>query len=135
MSVKYLKLALCVFILTFLFFGCSSSRSSIPTKKTTSKSFKKNVEASYYADKFNGRKTASGEIFDNNKMTCAHRTLAFGTKIKVINSANNQSVIVVVNDRGPQKTTREIDLSKSAFMKITENKNNGILKVNLETVK
>jgi rare lipoprotein A len=134
MSIKYIKSALCVLILTFLFFGCSSSKSSIPTKKTTSKSFKKNVEASYYADKFNGRKTASGEIFDNNKMTCAHRTLTFGTKIKVINIANNQSVIVVVNDRGPQKTTREIDLSKSAFMKITENKNNGILKVNLETV-
>jgi rare lipoprotein A len=134
MSIKYIKSALCVLILTFLFFGCSSSKSSIPTKKTTSKSFKKNVEASYYADKFNGKKTASGEIFDNNKMTCAHRTLTFGTKIKVINIANNQSVIVVVNDRGPQKTTREIDLSKSAFMKITENKNNGILKVNLETV-
>jgi rare lipoprotein A len=135
MIVKYIKSTLCVFVFTFLFFGCSSSKSTIPSKNTSSKSFKKNVEASYYADKFNGRKTASGEIFDNNKMTCAHRTLAFGTKIKVINIANNQSVIVVVNDRGPQKTTREIDLSKSAFMKITENKNNGILKVNIETVK
>jgi rare lipoprotein A len=135
MIVKYIKSTLCVFVFTFLFFGCSSSKSTIPSKNTSSKSFKKNVEASYYADKFNGRKTASGEIFDNNKMTCAHRTLAFGTKVKVINIANNQSVIVVVNDRGPQKTTREIDLSKSAFMKITENKNNGILKVNIETVK
>jgi rare lipoprotein A len=135
MIVKYIKSTLCVFVFTFLFFGCSSSKSTIPSKNTSSKSFKKNVEASYYADKFNGRKTASGEIFENNKMTCAHRTLAFGTKVKVINIANNQSVIVVVNDRGPQKTTREIDLSKSAFMKITENKNNGILKVNIETVK
>lgn len=122
-------------VLLFLFSGCSSSKTVISTKNTTSKIFKKNVEASYYADKFDGRKTASGEIFYNSKATCAHRTLAFGTKIKVINNANNQSVIVVVNDRGPQKTSREIDLSKSAFMKITDNKNNGILKVNLETIK
>lgn len=121
--------------LLIIFSECSNSKAVTSIKNTTSKIFKKNVEASYYADKFDGRKTASGEIFSNHKATCAHRTLAFGTKIKVINTANNQSVIVLVNDRGPQKASREIDLSKSAFMKITDNKNIGILKVNLETVK
>ena len=90
------------------------------------------MEVSYYADKFNGRKTASGAIFSNSKLTAAHRTLAFGTKVKVTNTANNKSVEVEINDRGPFKKTREIDLSKKAFMQITENKNNGILTVNIE---
>jgi rare lipoprotein A len=129
-----MKVKASIIFLLIIFSGCSNSKAVTSIKNTTSKIFKKNVEASYYADKFDGRKTASGEIFSNHKATCAHRTLAFGTKIKVSNPANNQSVIVV-NDRGPQKTSREIDLSKSAFMKITDNKNNGILKVNLETIK
>ena len=120
------------FFFIFLLVSCTASKSTTSTKKSTAKSFKDNVEASYYADKFNGRKTASGEIFSNSKMTCAHRSLTFGTKLKVINTANNQSVTVLVNDRGPQKTAREIDLSKSAFMKITDNKNHGILKVDIQ---
>lgn len=130
-----MKLKASIIFLLIIFSGCSTTKAVTSIKNTTSKIFKKNVDASYYADKFDGRKTASGEIFSNYKATCAHRTLAFGTKIKVSNPANNQSVTVVVNDRGPQKLSREIDLSKSAFMKITDNKNNGILKVNLETVK
>ncbi len=125
------------FIITtfaFLLQSCTASKTSTSTKNTTSKLYKKNVEASYYADKFNGRKTASGAIFNNNKMTCAHRTLAFGTKLKVINIANKQEVVVIVNDRGPQKIAREIDLSKSAFTKISNNINQGILKVNIEII-
>ena len=74
--------------------------------------------ASYYADQFNGRKTASGEIFDNNKMTAAHRTLRFGTMIKVTNLNNNKSVLVRVNDRGPYAHNRLIDLSKNAASQI-----------------
>ena len=74
--------------------------------------------ASYYADQFNGRKTASGEIFDNNKMTAAHRTLRFGTMIKVTNLANNKSVLVRVNDRGPYAHNRLIDLSRNAASQI-----------------
>lgn len=122
------------FFFIFLLVSCTASKSTTSTKKSTAKSFKDNVEASYYADKFNGRKTASGEIFDNSKMTCAHRTLAFGTKLKVANPANNKEVIVIVNDRGPEKTSREIDLSKAAFIKIAENINQGILKVDIAII-
>lgn len=70
--------------------------------------------ASFYADKFNGRKTASGERFNQKKMTCAHRTLPFGTKLKVTNTANGKSIIVTVNDRGPFVKGRVLDLSKTA---------------------
>jgi rare lipoprotein A len=58
-------------------------------------------KASYYSDKFHGRSTASGEIFDQNKLTAAHRSLPFGTKLKVINLKNSRSVVVIINDRGP----------------------------------
>ena len=74
--------------------------------------------ASYYHDKFNGRKTASGELFYNSKLTAAHRYLPFGTKIKVTNPKNDLSVIVTVNDRGPFHSSRALDLSKAAFDEI-----------------
>ncbi|MCS6934835.1 MAG: septal ring lytic transglycosylase RlpA family protein [Chitinophagales bacterium] len=72
------------------------------------------VVASYYADFFNGRKTANGEIFDNSKLTCAHKTLPFGTVLRVTNIENNHSVIVRVNDRGPFIAGRELDLTYMA---------------------
>lgn len=97
--------------------------------------YKKKVEASYYADKFNGRKTANGERFSNNKLTAAHRNLPFGTIMRVTNVVNKKSVVVEINDRGPSKRSREIDLSKRAFMDITDNKNHGILQVRLEILK
>lgn len=74
--------------------------------------------ASYYADKFEGNKTSNGEVYDHNKYTCAHRTLPFGTKLKVTLIKTNKSVIVRVNDRGPFKRNRIIDLSKKAASKI-----------------
>ena len=74
--------------------------------------------ASYYADKFNGRKTANGEIFSNSKLTAAHKTLPFGTKVKVTNVRNGKSVNVRINDRGPFVAGRMIDLSKEAAKKI-----------------
>ena len=70
--------------------------------------------ASYYADKFNGRRTASGEAFSNRAMTAAHRSLPFGSKVRVTNPANGKSVVVRINDRGPFHGGRVIDLSKSA---------------------
>jgi rare lipoprotein A len=70
--------------------------------------------ASYYADEFNGRKTASGEVYDMNDMTAAHRTLPFGTKVKVTHVDTGRSVIVRINDRGPFKDDRVIDLSFGA---------------------
>lgn len=97
--------------------------------------YKKAVHASYYHDKFNGRKTASGQRFSNKKLTAAHKKLPFGTKIKVTNPINKKSVIVTITDRGPFTRGREIDLSKRAFMEITHAKGRGYLNVDLEIVK
>ncbi len=70
--------------------------------------------ASYYANIFDGRKTACGEIFSNKKMTAAHPFLPFGTVVKVTNSTNNRAVLVRINDRGPFVKNRLIDLSQAA---------------------
>ncbi len=76
-------------------------------------------KATYYADKYHGRTTASGELYDKKKLTAAHRTLPFGTKVKVTNLANKKSVVVTINDRGPfGKQERIIDLSRAAAEKI-----------------
>lgn len=74
--------------------------------------------ASWYGGKFHGRETASGEIFNTNDFTAAHRTLAFGTRLKVTNTANGKSVIVRVNDRGPFVKGRIIDLSQAAAIEL-----------------
>lgn len=73
---------------------------------------------SYYADKFHGRRTASGQVFDKNAMTAAHRSLPFGTKVEVTNLANGKSVVVTINDRGPYAEDRILDLSPAAARKI-----------------
>ena len=76
-------------------------------------------KATYYADKYHGRTTASGEVYDKDALTAAHRTLPFGTKVKVTNLANMKSVVVTINDRGPfGKKERIIDLSRAAAEKI-----------------
>jgi len=89
--------------------------------------------ASWYGGKFQGRKTANGEIFDTNLLTAAHKTLAFGTKVKVVNTENGSSVIVRINDRGPFVENRIIDLSRAAadIIGLTAR---GVLKVRLEIV-
>ncbi len=74
--------------------------------------------ASYYGGKFHGKRTASGEIFNKNAMTAAHRSLPFGTKVKVTNLRNGRTVLVRVNDRGPHVRGRMIDLSQAAAKKI-----------------
>lgn len=71
-------------------------------------------KASYYAKKFEGRRTASGQKFSNKKLTAAHKTLPFGTQVRVTNLKNNKSVVVTVNDRLPKKSKRIIDLSQAA---------------------
>ena len=72
----------------------------------------------YYGRKFAGRKTASGERFNPAAMTMAHNSLAFGTQVRVTNLANNKSVVVRVNDRGPTTPGRVGDLSSGAARKI-----------------
>lgn len=96
------------------------------------KLYKSNAHASYYANKFNGKRTASGERFDNNKNTAAHRKFAFGTKLRITNPKNGKKVIVKINDRGPFVKGREIDLSRSSYMYLTTNKSGGEMNVKIE---
>jgi rare lipoprotein A len=91
-------------------------------------------EASWYGKEFSGRKTASGETFNPDYLTAAHRTLEFGTYVRVTNLKNNKSVIVKINDRGPVKKTRIIDLSERAAKEI-DMINDGVVPVKLELVK
>ena len=98
------------------------------------KPFKKAAHASYYADKFTGKRTASGSKFDNNKLTAAHKKLPFGTIVKVTNEKNGKSVVVEITDRGPFVKSREIDLSKRAFMDIATNKGSGGMLVTIEVL-
>lgn len=98
------------------------------------KFYKKSAHASYYADKFHGRKTASGKKYDKNKYTAAHKKLPFGTKVKVTNEVNGKIVIVEITDRGPFVRAREIDLSRRAFMEIANNKASGAMKVTIEVL-
>ncbi len=89
--------------------------------------------ASFYDDKFEGRITASGEVFSQKKLTAAHRTLPFGTVVKVTNLENQQSVEVTVNDRGPFVSDRLIDLSKTAATKLNFTAT-GTVRVKVEVV-
>ena len=102
-----MKIRHLAFAASVIFFLSSCARKITETGK-----------GSFYADKFEGRPTASGEKFDQDKMTAAHRTLPFGTKVKVTNQANGRSVTVTVNDRGPFAAGRIIDVSKKAANKL-----------------
>lgn len=91
-------------------------------------------EASYYADKYHlSSPTASGELYDKYKFTAAHRSLKFGTILRVTNLTNNRSVTVRVNDRGPYRKGRIVDLSRAAAEQI-DLVNAGIAKVKIEVV-
>ncbi len=90
-------------------------------------------KASFYADKFEGKPTASGEKYKHSKLSAAHKTLPFGTKVRVTNIANNQFVEVVINDRGPYVDGRIIDLSKAAAEKLGF-VNQGLAEVSLEVI-
>lgn len=70
--------------------------------------------ASYYGNEFQGRKTANGERYDRNELSAAHRSLPFGTMVRVRNTTNDRSVVVRINDRGPWKETRIMDVSFAA---------------------
>ncbi len=102
----------------------SCNRHSMPTKVFQT------GEASYYSDKFDGQPTASGETYRANQLTAAHRTLPFGTKVTVTNLANGKTVVVRINDRGPHKPSRIIDLSKTAAIAL-DMLRSGVAQVNI----
>ena len=88
---------------------------------------------SWYGGKFHGRKTASGDRYDKNELTAAHKTLPFGTKVKVTNTRNGKSVVVEINDRGPFVKSRVLDLSQAAFNEIGHT-NTGVMHVEYEVL-
>ncbi|MFC1880302.1 septal ring lytic transglycosylase RlpA family protein [Thermodesulfobacteriota bacterium] len=109
--------------------------SSVPAKSDSNwVGYTESGKASYYAMKFQSKKTASGEFYDKAKKTAAHRKLPFGTKVKVTNTKNSKSVIVKINDRGPHVKGRIIDLSGSAFSSIA-NFDDGVIDVKIEVIK
>lgn len=111
----------------------SASSSKSPGKNSSGKPSIAEGIASYYAHDFHGKKTANGETFDMHKLTAAHRSYPFDTKVKVTNLDNGKSVIVRINDRGPFKLERIMDLSLGAAESLDMMKT-GTARVRLEVV-
>ncbi len=88
-------------------------------------------KASYYADRFEGRKTASGEVFSQDELTAAHKTLAFGTLVRVTNLTNDSTVVVKINDRMGARSPHLIDLTKRAARQLDFLKK-GVARVKVE---
>ena len=92
------------------------------------------VKASFYSTKYNGRRTASGQRFNSNAMTAAHKTLPMGTRVKLTNPRNHRSVIVRVNDRGPFVKGRDISVTRRAAKRLGFTRS-GVTDLDMETVK
>ena len=129
-SSRISKIFLCVLI-----YSVALGYNSAPAKKASNwVGYTESGKASYYAMKFQSKKTAGGELYDKAKKTAAHKKLPFGTKVKVTNTKNSKSVIVKINDRGPFVKSRMIDLSGSAFSSIA-NFDDGVIDVKIEVIK
>ncbi len=111
-------------------FGCSSAP---PRDEAERIGYAETGKASFYADKHQFQKTASGELYNHDLKTAAHRTIPFGTKINVTNVNNGKNVVATVNDRGPFVKGRIVDLSKSAFSSIG-NLSSGVISVQIEVI-
>jgi rare lipoprotein A len=120
----------CVFVL-FLH-GCAGLTGNKPHPELSG--YRETGMASFYARKFQDRKTSSGELLNNNSMTAAHKTLPFGSEVIVKNLNNGKSVKVRINDRGPFVEGRIIDLTRAAFSQIA-NLDKGVTKVEIRVVK
>ena len=113
--IKFVFISVLLVILT----ACSTAPGNINNQQ---RDVAEQGKASFYADKYHGRLTASGERFSQQAATAAHLKLPFGTRVNVTNIANNKSVVVRINDRGPYIRGRIIDLSKAMFKKIADPK-------------
>ncbi|QCR23886.1 septal ring lytic transglycosylase RlpA family protein [Pontibacter sp. SGAir0037] len=114
-------------VIIFLFFGFSPSAFSQDDSQT------QEGTASWYGSQYHGRPTSSGERYNKNDMTAAHNGLPFGTKVKVTNLTNNKSVVLRINDRGPFRGSRIIDVSEAAAKKL-DFRNNGLSDVKVEVI-
>ncbi len=132
-NMKKSNLIFTAFILNLLI-GCSST-SAEGTNKTMaySKSHELTGLASWYSEKFHGKRTASGERYDKDAFTAAHKSLPFGTVVRVTNTANAKTVDVKINDRGPFVKGRVIDLSQKAFEQIGNIKE-GVAPIKIEII-
>ena len=130
-TMQFTQLNPLLFAVLFLLAGCASGQQSATR---SGPEFTEYGQASYYADKYQNRKTASGEIYQHKLKTAAHKKLPFGSKVRVTNVKNGKSVIVTINDRGPFVKGRIIDLSKSAFSSIG-NTSLGLIDVKVEVVR
>jgi rare lipoprotein A len=95
---------------------------------------KGNMKASWYGPGFHGRKTANGEVYDQMSFTAAHKSLKFGTLLKITNLKNNKSVVIRINDRGPYIHGRDLDLSKAAALELGIVRK-GVAKMKVEEIK
>lgn len=128
---RYYLLVLALVVVAASAIDCTG-RKKAPTK--AGKGYMEEGMASWYGRKFHMKKTSSGERFNMYKKTAAHRTLPFGTVVKVTNLENGKSVKVRINDRGPWKKGRIIDLSYAAAKKIGMVKS-GVARVRIKVVK
>lgn len=95
---------------------------------------KGNMKASWYGPGFHGRLTANGEVYDQMSFTAAHKSLKFGTLLKITNPRNNKSVVIRINDRGPYICGRDLDLSKAAALELGMVRK-GVAKIKVEEIK
>lgn len=121
-----------ILLIAIIFTGCSSTSTKQTDNKTSqySKNHALAGKASWYGRDYHGRLTASGEKYNMRKLTAAHKTLPFGTIVRVTNTTNNKSVDVKINDRGPFVPGRVIDLSPKAFNEIAST-NQGVVPVRI----
>ena len=119
-----------VLFASLLLVDCSSYEPQTSRDATV---YRESGKASFYAKMLQGRTTASGEAFSHSLKTAAHKTLPFGTMVKVTNLKNDKSVVVRVNDRGPYIRGRIIDLSRSAFSSIAS-VSRGVINVQIEVI-
>ncbi|WP_070884356.1 septal ring lytic transglycosylase RlpA family protein [Pseudomonas argentinensis] len=122
------RLSVLLALFSLLLAGCSSFGGGVPGD------YRAEGKASYYGKAHHGNRTASGERFNQNALTAAHRTLPFGTMVKVTNLNNDRSVVVRINDRGPFARGRIIDVSRKAAESLDMIRS-GVVPVRVESLK
>lgn len=122
-------------ILTLIVSGCADRQATQPTNAppTTQDRFSQSGKASYYARMHHGQRTANGETHDQNALVAAHRSLPFGTRVRVANEQNGKQVVVRINDRGPFRRGRIIDVSRAAAAQL-DMLRSGVVRVRIETL-